>query len=79
MEASQAYRHIHFAVMAVEGSAIRLGISGREMEERLQKQGLISGRLFRHYDMLHTQSLDYVTEDTVEALQNWEKYSSEHL
>ena len=26
-----------------------------------------------HYDMLHTQSLDYVAEDIAETLKNWEE------
>ena len=35
------YRRIHFAVMAIESEARKLGISGKEMHDRLSKQGLI--------------------------------------
>ena len=35
------YRRIHFAVMAIESGARKLGISGKEMHDRLSKQGLI--------------------------------------
>lgn len=66
------YRKIHFAVMAIESGARKLNISGREMEQRLQKQDLISRRLIGHYDLLHTQSLDYVADDIAETLVNWE-------
>lgn len=66
------YRKIHFAVMAIESGARKLNISGREMEQRLQKQDLISRRLIGHYDLLHTQSLDYVADDIAETLINWE-------
>ena len=48
-------------------------ISGDEMYRRLKRQGLIQRRLLRHYNELHTQSLDYVTDDITETLQNWEK------
>ena len=69
---SETYRKIHFAVMAIESGAAKLNISGSEMEERLKKQDLIHQRLIGQYDMLHTQSLEYVTDDITETLQNWE-------
>ena len=45
------------------------------MFNRLQKQGLIHNRLFRRYEELHTQSLDWVAEDISETLLNWEAES----
>ena len=68
-----AYRHIHFAVMAIESGARKLGISGKEMHDRLLKQGLIHRRLIKRYEDLHTQSLDWVADDISETLLNWEK------
>jgi len=68
-----AYDHIHFATMALESGARRLGITPLAMYRRLKKQDLIHQRLLRHYDMLHTQSLDYVAEDIAETLKNWEE------
>lgn len=69
---SSIYRKIHFAVMAIESGAAKLNISGSEMEERLQKQDLIRRRLIGQYEMLHTQSLEYVADDIAETLINWE-------
>lgn len=66
------YRRIHFAVMAIESGARKLGISGKEMHDRLQKQGLIHMRLINRYEDLHTQSLEWVAEDICETLLNWE-------
>ena len=66
------YRRIHFAVMAIESGARKLGISGQVMHDRLKAQDLIHNRLIAMYDDLHTQSLDWVAEDTVTALRNWE-------
>ena len=70
---TEEYRKIHFAVMAIESGAEKLNISGQEMEDRLQKQDLIRKRLLDQYEMLHTQSLDYVADDIAEALLNWEQ------
>ena len=69
---NETYRRIHFAVMAIENGAKVLGITGKEMHDRLQKQGLIHNRLFKRYEELHTQSLQWVAEDIAGTLLNWE-------
>ena len=74
---SEAYRKVNFALMAIEESANRQDVTGHEMYLRLKAQDLIHQRLFRHYELLHTQSLDWVVDDTIETLQNWEKESEE--
>lgn len=66
------YRKVHFAVMAIEASAKKERISGKRMHDRLKRQDLIHKRLFKYYDQLHTQSLEWVVDDTIEALRNWE-------
>ena len=66
------YRRIYFAVMAIESGARKLGISGKEMYDRLSKQGLLHNRLIKRYEELHTQSLDWVADDISETLLNWE-------
>ena len=70
---NEIYKKVHFVVMAIEASARKAHISGKEMYDRLESQHLIHKRLFRHYDLLHTQSLDWVADDTIETLHNWEK------
>ena len=72
---TEEYRKIHFAVMAIESGAEKLNISGQEMEDRLHKQDLIRKRLLDQYEMLHTQSIDYVADDISETLLNWEQSS----
>ena len=69
---SLAFRKIRLAVAAIDGGAKVMGISGREMYERLNRQGLVRRRLLGKYEMLHTQSESFVIEDTVETLKNWE-------
>lgn len=73
---TEEYRKIHFAVMAIESGAEKLNISGKEMEDRLQKQDLIHQRLIGQYEMLHTQSIDYVANDISETLVNWEQINN---
>lgn len=70
-------RKVHFAVMAIEASARKVNVTGKEMHDRLKRQELIHKRLFRHYEQLHTQSLDWVADDTIETLRNWEREEKE--
>ena len=74
---NDTYRKVHFAVMAIEASAKKEKISGKEMHDRLMLQDLIRKRLFRYYDQLHTQSLEWVVNDTIETLNNWEQEAKE--
>lgn len=74
---NDTYRKVHFVVMAIEASAKKANMAGKEMHDRLKRQGLIHKRLFRHYEELHTQSLDWVVDDTIETLCNWEQEEKE--
>ena len=69
---SESYRKIHFAIMAIAGGAKKLHIDEATMFERLNAQGLVHRRLMKHYEELHTQSQEYVVDDIVETLLNWE-------
>ena len=75
---TDTYNRIHFAVMAIEACAKKANLTGKEMHDRLKRQGLIHKRLLRHYEQLHTQSLDWVTDDTIETLNNWEQEIKEN-
>ncbi len=66
------YRRIRLAVAAIERGAKIMGISGREMHDRLKAQGLVRSYLLDGYESLHSQSFEYVADSTVEALRNWE-------
>lgn len=75
---TKRYRRIHFAVMAIEGSAKRLNVPGDVMFNRLKELDIIHSRLLKHYELLHTQSLGWVVDDTIETLENWEKERKEN-
>lgn len=68
----EIFNKVHFAVMAIEAIAKQQNVSGDVIYRRLKTQDLIRQRLFRHYDVLHTQSLNWVVDDTLETLHNWE-------
>lgn len=72
IESSSEADRIHFAVLAIEAAAKKMGISPAEMRSRLKKQELIKKLILRHYAVFHTLSLANVAEDVVEALLNWE-------
>lgn len=74
---SKQYRKLHFAVMAIEASAKKQQVASTVMYKRLKAQDLIRQRLLRYYDTLHTQSLEWVVEDTIETLHCWEQEGKE--
>lgn len=75
---SKQYRKLHFAVMVIEATAKKQQIKGDVMYKRLKAQDLIRQRLLQHYETLHTQSLEWVVEDTIETLKNWENERKEY-
>ncbi len=72
MRDERDYRRVRLAVAAIERGARIMGISGREMHDRLKAQGLVRSYLLDGYEPLHSQSFEYVADTTVEALRNWE-------
>lgn len=66
------YDNIHLVIMAIEKGARQLNVSPKDMYLRLKKQGLIHNFLLPYYEELHTQSLDWLANTTVETLKNWE-------
>lgn len=65
-----------FAASCVEGAARKLGVPYIEIYERMRKVDLISKFILPHYDTLHTESREYLIEDVIECLTNWEKKAS---
>ena len=62
-----------FAASCVEGTARRLGVPYIEVYNRMRKVDLINKYILPHYDMLHTESSEYLIDDVIECLTNWEK------
>ena len=62
---------------AIESAAQKLGIPAPTLYNRLEKLNLIRQYLISGYDMLHTQSREYIADTLVEALENWEAHYKE--
>ena len=62
-----------FAASCVEGAARKLGVPYIEVYERMKRVELIDKYILKHYDTLHTESREYLIEDVIECLNNWEK------
>ncbi len=63
---------MQFCIIAIETAAKKMEITPTELVRRLERQGLIDGRLIKYYDTLHTQSAEYVADDIIETLYNYE-------
>lgn len=61
-----------FAASCVEGAARKLGVPYIEVYERMKRVDLIDKYILKHYDTLHTESREYLIEDVIECLNNWE-------
>lgn len=73
IELSKEEIELSFAASCIEGVARKLGKSYKEIYERMNKIGMLENYILPYYDVLHTQSREYVTEDMIECLTNWEK------
>lgn len=63
---------MQFCIIAIETAAKKMNVTPSELTMRLEAQGLIDGRLIKFYDTLHTQSANYVADDIIETLYNYE-------
>ncbi len=68
---------MEFVIFAIESAARKLDIPAPNLYNRLEKLNLIRQYLISGYDMLHTQSREYIADTLVEALENWEAYYKE--
>ena len=64
---------LHFATLAIGATAQRMGTTATEVHNRLKRYELIRSLLFDCYDTLHTESIDGVVWNVMEALKNWER------
>ena len=62
-----------FAASCVEGLARKMGKPYGEVYERMHKVEAIENYILKNYDMLHTESLEYVFEDVEEYIVNKER------
>ena len=61
-----------FVATCIETTARFLNVSYKEIFTRMKKVGMIENYIFKNYETLHTQSREYIAENMVECLKNWE-------
>lgn len=72
LELSDIEIRMGFAASCVEAAAKQAGCSYKEMYKRMKRVGLINNYILRHYDTIHTESRENITENILECLDNWE-------
>ena len=63
-----------FAASCVEAAAKCVGCSYSEMYQRMKRVELINNFIIRHYETIHTESRENITDSVLECLNNWEAY-----
>lgn len=62
-----------FVASCIESVADRLGKDYTEIYDRMKAVGLIEKYIIPHYDVIHTESRENVTNDMIETLKRWEE------
>lgn len=62
-----------FVATCIETTARWLGISYKEVYQRMKRVNLIEQYILPHYETLHTESRENLAEDLVECMKNWEE------
>ncbi|MBP5360919.1 MAG: DUF3791 domain-containing protein [Bacteroidaceae bacterium] len=58
-------KETEFVVFCIENTAAKLGITGTELYCHLEQIGGIKSFLYPSYQALHTQSKDYIVDETI--------------
>ena len=67
---SRADKQIEFAVFCIENTAKRLGIPGQAVYRALCETDGINTFIIPSYDIQHTQSKEYIVDETLEYLRH---------
>ena len=60
---------LEFAVFCIENTAIRIGTKSEDVYQALAKKSdILYNYLIPEYDILHTQSKDYIVDDIIEVM-----------
>ncbi len=63
-------RELEFAVFCIENVAAKLGVSAQEVYKAFtDKSDILRGYIVPEYEVLHTQSKEYIVNDIIELMQ----------
>lgn len=60
---------LEFAIFCIENVAAKLGVDAERVYQAFtQKSDILNGYIVPEYEILHTQSLDYIVEDLIDVM-----------
>lgn len=65
---NQTDRATEFVIFCIENTAARLGMTGTEVFRELKRTDGIRSFLYPSYPALHTQSKDYIVDETLQYI-----------
>lgn len=68
MQGGISNRELEFVLFCIEFVAERLELPVGEIYLKLQQSGLLQDYILANYEILHTQSKDYIVEDIIELM-----------
>ena len=61
-------KQTEFVVFCIENTAIRTGLSGKDIYTELKRTDGIKSFIYPSYNALHTQSKEYIVDETINYL-----------
>lgn len=69
-ETINSSKELEFAVFCVENVAAKLGVSAEDVYKAFtDKSDILNGYIVPEYEVLHTQSKEYIVNDIIELMQ----------
>ncbi len=66
---SYGSKELEFAIFCIENVAIRLNVDAQRVYAALtEKTDILNGYIIPEYEVLHTQSKEYIVEDIIEVM-----------
>ena len=63
------YSELEFVVFCIENVAARLGVNAEQIYEAFtEKSDILNGYIVPEYEILHTQSKEYIVEDLLDVM-----------
>ncbi|MDM8337663.1 DUF3791 domain-containing protein [Mediterranea massiliensis] len=62
-----------FVASCIESLAKKWNLPPDEIYRRMKRVNLIEGYILKHYEIIHTESRENITEDIAGCLLQWEK------
>lgn len=73
VEISESQAKMAFVATCIEGTANKLGLTYKDVYDRMMRTSMIDKYIYPCYDTLHTESRNNVINDMIECLKDWEE------